>query len=137
MHLAFNMLGLWMFGGDLERVWGASRVALTYFAGVFLGAGAQVLVAGVLGNGEAPVIGASAGVFGLLLGFALVFPQRRIMPLFRPIPMPARIFVVLYAALELTLGVTGTQAGAAHFAHLGGLLGGWLVYRFWRGGPGS
>ncbi len=137
MHLAFNMFGLWMFGGDLERVWGPRRVALAYFASVFLGAGAQVFVSAVLGSGGAPVIGASAGVFGLLLGFALVFPERRIMPLFPPIPMPARVFVVLYAALELTLGVTGTQAGVAHFAHLGGLLGGWLVYRFGRGGPGS
>ncbi|MDD5325701.1 MAG: rhomboid family intramembrane serine protease [Polaromonas sp.] len=137
MHLAFNMLGLWMFGSDLERVWGLRRVALAYFASVFLGAGAQMLVAGVLGNSGAPVIGASAGVFGLLLGFALVFPERRIMPLFPPIPMPARIFVLLYAVLELTLGVTGSQAGVAHFAHLGGLLGGWLVYRFGPGGPGS
>jgi membrane associated rhomboid family serine protease len=131
-HLAFNMIGLWMFGSDLERVWGAGRVALAYFASVFCGAGAQVLVAYLLGNMGVPVIGASAGVFGLLLAFAMVFPERRVMALFLPIPIPARMFVLLYSILELTLGVTGTQAGVAHFAHLGGLLGGWLIYRYGR-----
>ncbi len=136
-HLVFNMFGLWMFGSDLERVWGARRMALAYFGSVFLGAAAQVLVVSVMGNGGVPVIGASAGVFGLLLAFALVFPERRILLLILPIPLPARVFVVLYAVFELTLGVTGTQTGVAHFAHLGGLLGGWLVYRFGRGGPGS
>ena len=133
-HLVFNMFGLWMFGSDLERVWGARRVALAYFASVFLGAAVQVLVSSVMGNGGVPVIGASAGVFGLLLAFALVFPERRVLLLILPIPLPARVFVVLYAAFELTLGVTGTQTGVAHFAHLGGLLGGWLVYRFGRSG---
>jgi membrane associated rhomboid family serine protease len=134
-HLAFNMFGLWMFGGDLERVWGAPRVATAYFASVFLGAVTQVMTSIVIGTGGAPVIGASAGVFGLLLAFAMVFPERRLVALFVPVPLPARVFVLLYAALELTLGVTGTQTGVAHFAHLGGLLGGWLVYRFGRGGP--
>jgi len=80
-------------------------------------------------------VGASAGVFGLLLAYALLFPNRRIMLLFPPIPMPARMFVLLYATLELVLGVTGTQSGVAHFAHLGGLLGGWWVYRFGRSRP--
>jgi membrane associated rhomboid family serine protease len=65
----------------------------------------------------------------------MLFPQRRIVLLIPPIPMPARVFVTLYGAIELTLGVTGTQAGVAHFAHLGGLLGGWLVIRYWRGQP--
>lgn len=135
-HLVFNMFGLWMFGSDLERVWGARRMALAYFASVFLGAAAQVLVVSVMGNGGVPVIGASAGVFGLLLAFALVFPERRVLLLILPIPLPARVFVVLYAVFELTMGVTGSQTGVAHFAHLGGLLGGWLVYRFGQGGPG-
>ncbi len=135
MHLAFNMVGLWMFGGDLERVWGPRRVAQAYFLSVLTGAVAQIVVAGMLGGAGGPVIGASAGVFGLLLAFALVFPEVRMVPLFLPIPMPARVFVLVYALLELTLGVTGTQAGVAHFAHLGGLAGGWIVYRFARGAP--
>jgi membrane associated rhomboid family serine protease len=71
-------------------------------------------------------------VFGLLLAFAIYFPNTRIMLLFPPIPMPARVFVVLYAAIELVLGVTGTQEGVAHFAHLGGMVGGYLLLRWWR-----
>jgi len=70
----------------------------------------------------------------LLLAYGLYFPNNRVMLIFPPIPMPARVFVVLYAALELFLGVTGTQAGVAHFAHLGGMIGGWLMLRYWRGG---
>ena len=136
-HLAFNLFALWMFGGELERVWGARRVAMAYFASVVSGGVAQLLVSGLFGPGGGPIVGASAGVFGILLAYALVFPNRTIVPLFPPIPMPARIFVLLYAALELVLGVTGTQAGVAHFAHLGGLLGGWLVYKYGRSRPGN
>ena len=76
-------------------------------------------------------------MFGILLAYALVFPNRTIVSVIPPIPMPARVFVLLYAVLELVLGVTGTQAGVAHFAHLGGLLGGWLVYRYGRSRPGN
>lgn len=136
-HLAFNMFALWMFGGELERVWGMRRVAMAYFASVVSGGVAQLLVGGLFGPGGGPVVGASAGVFGILLAYALVFPNRTIVPLIPPIPMPARVFVLLYAVLELVLGVTGTQAGVAHFAHLGGLLGGWLVYRYGRSAPGN
>jgi membrane associated rhomboid family serine protease len=136
-HLAFNMLALWMFGGELERVWGARRVAMAYFASVVSGAIAQLMVGGLFGAAGGPVVGASAGVFGILLAYALVFPNRTIVPLIPPIPMPARVFVLLYAVLELVLGVTGTQAGVAHFAHLGGLLGGWLVYKYGRSRPGN
>ncbi len=131
-HLALNMFGLYMFGADVERVWNGPRVLLAYFAAVLTGAIAQILAAALTGGGG-PVIGASAGVFGLMLCYALMFPHRRVMLLFPPIPMSARTMVVAYAALELTLGVTGTAAGVAHFAHLGGLVGGWLAYRYgWR-----
>jgi len=136
-HLAFNMFALWMFGGELERVLRARRVAMAYFASVVSGGVAQLLVSSLFGPGGGPVVGASAGVFGILLAYALVFPNRTIVPLIPPIPMPARVFVLLYAILELVLGVTGTQAGVAHFAHLGGLLGGWLVYRYGRSPPGN
>jgi len=80
-----------------------------------------------------PTVGASGGLFGLLLAYAVMFPNRTVMPLFPPIPMKARTFVAIYGALELVLGVTGTAAGVAHFAHLGGMLGGWLMLRWWRG----
>ena len=67
-----------------------------------------------------------------LLAYALVFPHERVMLLIPPIPLPARVFVAIYAALELWLGLTGTQQDVAHFAHLGGLLGGWIGYRYIR-----
>jgi membrane associated rhomboid family serine protease len=136
-HLAFNMFALWMFGSDLERVWGARRTANAYFLSVVTGAVAQLMVGSAMGGASGPVVGASAGVFGILLAYALVFPNRVIMPLFPPIPMPSRVFVLLYAVIELGLGVTGTQSGVAHFAHLGGLLGGWLVYQFGSNRPGG
>src|SRR5690606_35645930 len=129
-HILFNMFAVWMFGSALEQAWGAKRLAFTYVAGVVSGAVAQLFVGAALGAASGPVIGASAGVFGILLAYALVFPHTRIMLLFPPIPMPARVFVTLYAVLELYLGVTGRQTGVAHFAHLGGLVGGWLGYRF-------
>ena len=111
-----------------------SRKSTMALAGIF---SLATLVGGLFGSGSGPVVGASAGVFGILLAYALVFPNRTIVPLIPPIPMPARVFVLLYAVLELVLGVTGTQAGVAHFAHLGGMLGGWLVCKYWRSRPGN
>lgn len=133
-HLVFNMFGLWMFGGELERVWGPRRLLAFYTVSVLTAAAAQLAVTAVLGS-NIPTIGASGGLFGLLIGFAMVFPRRTITPLLPPIPMPAWLFVTLYGLVELTLGVTGSASGIAHFAHLGGLLGGWLTMRYWRGQP--
>ncbi len=131
-HLAFNMFGLWMFGADLERVWGSRRFGIFFGVSVLVAALTQLLVTAWMGS-NAPTVGASGGLFGLLIGFAMVFPTRRVTPLIPPIPMPAPVFVALYGLIELTLGVTGSASGVAHFAHLGGLLGGWLTIRYWRG----
>jgi membrane associated rhomboid family serine protease len=131
-HLVFNMFGVFMFGADLERIWGPRRYVTYYLACAVSAAFAQLLVTGLTG-GQYPTVGASGALFGLLLAFAMVFPNRTIMPLFPPIPMRAPVFVAMYGALELLLGVTGTQAGVAHFAHLGGLAGGFLLMRGWRG----
>ena len=131
-HLAFNMFGLWMFGAELERVWGQRRFAVFFTVSVLVAALAQLLVTAWIGS-NAPTVGASGGLFGLLVGFAMVFPTRKVTPLIPPIPMPAPVFVALYGLIELTLGVTGSASGVAHFAHLGGLLGGWLTIRYWRG----
>lgn len=130
-HLLFNMLGVYMFGSDLERVWGSARYVSYYLVCALSAAAAQLLVAAWTGASY-PTVGASGAVFGLLLAFAMLFPRRMIMPLFPPIPMRAPVFVALYGALELILGVTGTAQGVAHFAHLGGLAGGFLVMRYWR-----
>ena len=134
VHLFFNMLGVWMFGSELERVWGAKRFIQFYAASVLAAALVQLLFNLVIGS-QAPTVGASGGLFGLLLAFAMMFPNRIITPLIPPIPMRAKVFVAIYGGLELFLGVTGTQQGVAHFAHLGGMLGGYLVIRYWRGMP--
>jgi len=132
VHLAFNMFALYMFGGAIERVFGSRRYLVYYAVSVVSAAVTQLAVAAFAG-GLYPTVGASGGVFGLLLAYAIYFPNNRVMLIFPPIPMPARVFVMVYAALELFLGVTSSQAGVAHFAHLGGLAGGWLMLRFWRG----
>ena len=132
-HLAFNMFGLYFMGADVERVWGPRRF-LTYYLVCVVSAALLQLAVMVLGDGpDGPVVGASGGVFGLLLAFAMLFPNRTVVPLIPPIPMPAWLFALLYGGLELTLGVTGLQSGVAHFAHLGGMVGGWLLIQRWRG----
>ena len=131
-HLFFNMLGLWMFGAELEQVWGPKRFMQFYAASVLTAALAQLLVASLTGA-QYPTVGASGGLFGLLLAFGMMFPNRTIIPLFPPIPMKAKVFVALYGGLELMFGVTGSMQGVAHFAHLGGMLGGFLMIRYWQG----
>ena len=131
-HLLFNMFGVYMFGSDIERVWGSGRYITYYLVCVVSAAIAQLIVAAITGA-VYPTIGASGGVFGLLLAFAMLFPRRMIMPLFPPIPMRAPIFVAIYGLLELVLGVTGTQSGVAHFAHLGGMAGGFLMMKLGGG----
>ena len=79
------------------------------------------------------MVGASGGVFGLLLCYGLLFPNRQLMLLIPPIPIRARNFVLIYGGIELFLGISGLQPGVAHFAHLGGMLGGWLMLRHYRG----
>lgn len=132
MHLLFNMLALYMFGSDIERIFGARRFTQYYFICVITAGVAQLAVASLANSPPYPTVGASGGVFGLLLAFGLFFPRRIVMLIFPPIPMPAWLFVTLYGGVELFLGVTGTQQGVAHFAHLGGMLGGYLTIRYWR-----
>ena len=133
-HIFFNMFGLWMFGSELERVWGGKRYLQFYFASLLAAAAMQLLVTMLLGSPD-PTVGASGALFGLLLAFGMMFPNRRIMLIFPPIPMKAKTFVIVFGGLELFFGVTGTQQGVAHFAHLGGMLGGYLMIRYWRGQP--
>jgi membrane associated rhomboid family serine protease len=131
-HLLFNMLGLWMFGAEIERYVGPRRLLACYFASVVTAALSQLFIPLLFGAPPAPTIGASGGVFGLLLAYAVLFPTRKVIPLIPPIPMPAWLFATLYAGIELFLGVTGTLAGVAHFAHLGGMVGSALVIMQWR-----
>lgn len=130
-HIAFNMFGLWMFGRDIERAMGPRRF-LTYYLTCVIGAGIVQLIVAVVQGGIYPTIGASGGVFGLLLAYALFFPNRMIVLLIPPIPMKAKYFVLFYGLLELYLGVSGRSPGVANFAHLGGMLFGYLLIYRWR-----
>ncbi|MEO6277084.1 rhomboid family intramembrane serine protease [Roseateles sp.] len=129
-HLLFNMLGLWMFGGELERVWGPKRYMMILVASTLTAAIVQLIFTFVIGT-DAPTVGASGAIFGLLLSFGMLFPNRIIVPLIPPIPMKAKYFVAIYGGLELLLGFN-RGSGVAHFAHLGGMLGAWLLIRHWR-----
>ena len=130
-HLFFNMLGLWMFGSELEHIWGQKRFLQFYTASVIAAALTQLLVNALL-HSPTPTIGASGGLFGLLLALAMIFPNRIIL-LFFVLPMKAKWLVALYGVLELYQGVYVMNSGVAHFAHLGGMLGGLLMLRYWRG----
>jgi membrane associated rhomboid family serine protease len=132
-HLFFNMLGLWMFGAELERLWGQRRYMHFLLAGVLAAAAAQLIITALSGS-RTPTVGASGGLFALLLAFGMLFPNRVIMPLFPPIPMKARTFVIIFGAIELLLGFMD-RGNVAHFAHLGGMVGGYLMIRYWRGQP--
>ena len=137
IHLFLNMYALWLFGSRIENAWGSRAFLIYYFVCVF-GAGlVQLFVAsqGVSDGDVYPTVGASGGVFGLLLAFGLTFPNERLMLLFPPIILKAKWFVLIYACVELYAGVTGTLAGIAHFAHLGGLVFGFLLLWYWGKHP--
>jgi membrane associated rhomboid family serine protease len=133
-HLFFNMVGLWTFGAELERLWGPKRYLQFYFASVLTAALTQLLVTWLLGS-PYPTVGASGGLFGLLLAFGMLFPNRQIMLIIPPIPMKAKTMVMIFGGLELVLGYLDPRGGVAHFAHLGGMVGGFLMIRYWRGQP--
>ena len=133
LHLAINMYALWMFGSDVERAVGPRRYLILYFASLLSSSVTQLLVVSMMTSaGVHPTVGASGAIFGVLLAFGMLFPRRTIVLLIPPIPMPAIVFVILYALLELFSGVFGTDQGVAHFAHLGGMIGAYLTLRHWR-----
>ncbi len=131
-HIFFNMFAVYMFGSTLEQLFGTRWYLSLYFVSVITAGVAQLGVSALMGS-PYPTLGASGGVFGLLLAFGMYFPRRTLVLLFPPIPMQAWLFVTLYGGLELFLGVTGTQAGVAHFAHLGGMAGAFLMIQWRRG----
>ena len=145
-HIFFNMYSLLMFGSILERSLGPKKFLIFYFV---TGLGAAALHTGVewmqarvfIANGAVnayqallmtPTLGASGAIYGVLIGFAMLYPQAQLMLIFPPIPVKAKWLVVIFAVIELFSGINGIQASVAHFAHLGGMLFGWLLIRWWR-----
>jgi membrane associated rhomboid family serine protease len=167
-HLFFNMLGLWMFGSELEMLWGRSRYLQFIIVSVLAAAAAQLLVTMLMGS-LGPTVGASGAIYGLLLAYALAFPRRQFdlvgfVPMLLlmlpsqtmnilgvilylmlmtnrqavpipPIYVPALTMVAIFGGIELVMGLF-FGSGVAHFAHLGGMLGGWLMVRYWRNSRG-
>lgn len=159
-HLFFNMLGLYMFGGDIERVFGPKRYLFFYLStglgAAFMHMGVQYweinqlvqevntnfppdMLEGVFEKGtqlnimlNTPVVGASGALYGLLAAFGMLYPNRMIMLLIPPIPMKAKYFALIFGGYALFAGVNGIQPGVAHFAHLGGALLGALTILLWR-----
>lgn len=162
-HLFFNMFALYMFGGVLERVWGGKRFLIYYLvAGIGAGLlqeGAQYInyvqeglanyttvrtQFGIISMADAlnlwTTVGASGAVYAILLGFGMSFPNERMFIFPLPFPIKAKFFVIGYAVIELLLGVSNSQDGIAHYAHLGGMAFGLVLILYWRkkrkiGGP--
>jgi membrane associated rhomboid family serine protease len=131
-HLFFNALALFQFGPAIEQAWGSRRFAI-YFLATIVGSGLLQLIVALLRPGEPPypVVGASGGIYAVLLAYGVLFPHHRMMMILPPVPMSARTMVIVFGAASLLFGLTGTVDGIAHFVHLGGLLVGWLLIRFW------
>jgi membrane associated rhomboid family serine protease len=134
MHLFLNMLALWSFGSDIERLLGAKRYVQLLVVSALTAAATQLLWTW-LANTPVPTVGASGAVFGLLLAYGMKFPDRQMMLLIPPIPMKAKYFVLIFAGIELLLGFNRSSS-VAHFAHLGGMVGALVLLLSWRGrGP--
>lgn len=132
VHILLNMYALYLFGRDVERELGAARFLAMYSVAVVTAGLIQLLVVSSSAGPPYPTLGASGGVFGVLLAYGKLFPRRVLVPLIPPIPMPAWLFVTLYGLIELVSGVFGTLQGVAHFAHLGGMLGAYLMLLRWK-----
>ena len=129
-HIGFNMLGLWMFGRHVEPLMGSQRFAIYYLVCV-VGAGLIQMIVAATQGGVYYTVGASGGLMGVLLAYALAYPNQTIMLLFPPIPMKAKYFVLIFALASIYFGVSGSMGGVAHFAHLGGMLFGFIMLQYW------
>lgn len=130
-HILFNMLMLWMFGTEVENVWGTRRFLVYYFTSG-IGAGITHLIFAPLFGQIGPVVGASGAIYGVMTAFAFMFPDRYIF-LYFLIPIPARIFVAILIGFDLLMGVFGSD-GVAHFAHLGGAIVGFAYIKLMYAG---
>ena len=151
-HLFFNMYTLFIFGTVLERTWGTRKFLVFYFV-TGLGAAlmhtgvqfiqAQAYISQIADNSQqaiaaypalklTPTVGASGAIYGVLMGYAMLYPDSVLTLLFPPVSLKAKWFVIIFAVIELVTGVFSIGGGIAHFAHLGGLLFGWLLILYWK-----
>lgn len=151
-HIFFNMYTLYFFGRVLEERWGAKKFLVFYFV---TGLGAALVHTGVewlqmqtwmsqVAEGSViaqnkihmlkmtPTVGASGAIYGVLMGFAMLYPDAILSLVFPPVSMKAKWFVLIFGGIELLTGITGAGGGIAHFAHLGGLIFGYLLIMYWK-----
>lgn len=126
-HLAFNLFALWMFGMPVESQWGGREFLKYYF---LCGLGAALISVAFAPLSSIPIIGASGAVYGLLVAFAMLYPDA-VIYLYFLIPVKAAHFAILFGAIEFFLGASSSTPGIARFAHLGGMVTGYLYIRWW------
>jgi membrane associated rhomboid family serine protease len=151
-HIFFNMYTLYIFGSVLERQWGMKKFLMFYFVtglgAAFLHTGVEAIQAKIylaqIADGSTsaqyalhslkltPTVGASGAIYGLLLGYAMLYPDSIMSLIFPPVSMKAKYFVLIFAGIELFTGITGTGGGIAHFAHLGGMVFGLILILYWK-----
>ncbi len=156
LHLAFNMYTLWIFGSVLERIWGPYKFFLFYMVTGIGAALCHELVlhieyssltntiasaSDMIAKAEAntrlarllitPTVGASGAIYGVLLGYGMLFPNNRLQLVFPPVAMKAKWFVIIFGAIELLMGLTASD-NVAHFAHLGGMIFGYFLILYWK-----
>lgn len=148
-HIFFNMYTLFIFGVVVERIIGSKKFLVFYFVcglgaaalhmGVqylqmqsFLNSASQTALESIVALKSTPTVGASGAIYGVLMGYAVLFPESKMTLLFPPVTLSAKWMVVIFAVIELFTGVVGFTDGVAHFAHLGGMLIGWLMIKWWR-----
>lgn len=148
-HIFFNMYTLFIFGIVVERILGSKKFLLFYFVcgfgaaalhmGIqhiemqsFIAAGTPSALQSIAQLKMTPTVGASGAIYGVLMGYAMLFPESKMTLIFPPITLSAKWMVIIFAVIELFTGVVGWADGVAHFAHLGGMLIGWLMILWWR-----
>ena len=132
-HIFFNMYTLFIFGSALERIWGSRKFVTFYFVTGIGAALCHNLVALLMHTiSNIPTVGASGAIYGLLMGYAMLFPNSELQLIFPPIRLTAKWFVIIFGAIELLTGITGMGGNVAHFAHLGGMLFGWALMVYWK-----
>ena len=131
-HIFFNMYTLFIFGMVTERIIGSRKFFILYMVCGLVAAGLHLGVDAFAGGPGYPTVGASGAIYGVLIAYAMLFPESRMMLLFPPVVLKAKWLALIFIGIELFSGVVGTSDGIAHFAHLGGALAGWLLILFWK-----
>lgn len=131
-HIFFNMYTLLIFGSVVEQIIGQKKYLIFYLLCGLGAAGLHILMTTVLRLPIGPMVGASGAIYGVLIAYAMLFPESKMTLLFPPVTLSAKWMVAIFAAIELFTGITGTMEGIAHFAHLGGMVVGFLLILYWK-----